>query len=78
MYVVLADARPVSAVEAVVMMVMTWFLPVFRSGYPAAGDAATVVVAKVVAGAAPPAGSGAAPVMSVTCHRPAAIRKEIE
>src|SRR5664279_2518293 len=53
-------------------------LPVFFSGYPAAGDAATVVVAKVVAGAAPPTGSGAAPMMSVTCHRPAAIRNEIE
>ena len=76
MYVVLADARPVSAVEAVVMMVMTRFPSCFPS-YPAAGDAAGVV-AKVVAGAAPPAGSGAAPVMSVTCQRPAVIRKEIE
>ena len=77
MYVVFPDNRPVSAADSV-MMVMTRFLPVFFSGYPAAGDAAAVVVAKVVAGAAPPAGSGAAPLMSVTCHRPAAIRKEIE
>ena len=74
MYVVFANDRPVSAADSV-MMVMTRFpfLCSF-SGYPAADVAA----AKVVAGAAPPAGSGAAPVMSVTCHRPAVIRNKIE
>ena len=72
------DRTGAAAADAVVMMVMTWFLSfLFLCGYPAAGDAA-VVVAKVVAGAAPPAGSGAAPVMSVTCQRPAVIRNVIE
>ena len=77
MYVVVADRRPVSATDSVMMVMTRVPFSVFFSGYPAA-DVAAAVVAKVVAGAAPPAGSGAAPVMSVTCHRPAVIRNEIE